>query len=691
VPLFAGDLGREARLCGSHFTPQYFHSLDDTGGRHITARGTLRVLLVFASFPDDETPHPFWSPHNPPLFMQQFIDPDTTTNSQASFNLTSYFYQMSLGQFHLVGDAIWLETAHSQEEYRNGAYGRANKNILQERVDSLVDFTRYDQWTKQADFRHANVPDGQVDMIIMVWRTNMFEFLGEASLGYKPGFVADGKRIEMGFPEYLPLPLGSGVTCQYLYTDSPYRVMQTMAHELGHWLLGGPHPYNGESLHDKHIYWGILCNGLRAASCANAYEREKLGWITVPEIRPDLNIPLPDYLRTGVAYKYHPGNGGPVEYFYIENHQKLSTFDDVTVNPEDKGIWILHQQGPYMELDNLRIRPSDGNWNWENPGTTTSCFSQPLPVFKKGVPKMRTGESHRDQIPNRASAVNWLLAYKDPASQLHCGVFYKGQMFIGAFSVNSSRLFSQYSNPQSNTWENQQTPFSLEIVNELNGVVTVRYNSNPLDAAPARRYLGLDPTAQGTPPGSVSLAWGAQWTEGQPLEADVNLSELQRQIGNEGNWNTVYQGTTTSWRDGSILYDTNGTVPVLFRVKVRDTQGKYSAWSNVFYTAMVAVNGVDNQTGEIDEMLVHYELGGNYPNPFNSSTSVEFHLPHTESVTLKVYNLLGAEVQTVFLNEKMSAGIHKVSVKMENLPSGIYLYKLKTNRFEQTKKMLLLK
>ncbi|MEK7250259.1 MAG: T9SS type A sorting domain-containing protein, partial [Bacteroidota bacterium] len=99
----------------------------------------------------------------------------------------------------------------------------------------------------------------------------------------------------------------------------------------------------------------------------------------------------------------------------------------------------------------------------------------------------------------------------------------------------------------------------------------------------------------------------------------------------------------------------------------------------------------DNQTGKVGEMLVHYELGGNYPNPFNSSTSVEFHLPHTETVTLKLYNLLGAEVQTVFLNEKMSAGIHKVSVKMENLPSGIYLYKLKTNRFEQTKKMLLLK
>ncbi|MEO8169216.1 MAG: hypothetical protein ABI623_13265, partial [bacterium] len=198
-------------LCGTKAGVHPLRILDDVGGRHITARGTLRVLLVFASFPDDESFHPYWQPHQPPMLMQQFIDPDTVMRSDGAFNLTNYFSHASLGQLNLIGDAIWVESAHSQEEYRDGAYGRANKHLLQERVDPLVDFSRYDQWKRNGDFSQTHTPDSVVDMIIVVWRTSMFEFVGEASLGYWPAFQADGKRIEMGFPEYLPYPRGSGV------------------------------------------------------------------------------------------------------------------------------------------------------------------------------------------------------------------------------------------------------------------------------------------------------------------------------------------------------------------------------------------------------------------------------------------------------------------------------------------------
>jgi hypothetical protein len=533
------------------------------------------------------------------------------------------------------------------------------------------------------------MPDGQVDMIVMVWRTNMFEYLGEASLGYKAAVLADGKRIEMGFPDRLQFPLGSGVTCEYVYTDTPYKAMQTMAHELGHWLLGGRHPYNGTSLHGKHAYWGILCNGQRVASCANAYEREKLGWIEVPEIPPDSVIPLTDYLSSGVAYKYHPENGWPFEFFYIENHQRLSVLDDVTTNPEDKGIWILHQQGPYMELDNLRIRPSDGNWDWENPGVVRLCFSQELPVFERGVPMTLTGVTHRDQIPTRTSAVNWMFVYKDPTGQLNCGAFFTGQMFDGAFEPNVHAVFSPYSNPSSDTWEGQPNPFSLEILSELNGVLTIRYNSDPLDAAPARRYLGLDPTAGESRQGLLSLAWGTQWTEGQRFEADVNGSELQRQIGNGGTWSSVYQGPMTEWRDSSLTYDTSGTVPVLFRVRLRDTQGKYSPWSNIFYTTVVGANAVGDETNKCDGIPSGFGLSTNFPNPFNPSTMIEFTLGSSAEVTLKLYNLVGEEVKTIISGQRLSAGLHSVLVTTDDLASGVYLYRLVTPEFSQTRKMVL--
>ena len=142
---FAEVPGREAPQCGTRSDLLSAPLSNEIGGVHISATGTFRILIVFASFPDDLTPHPDWPVHSPPVFMEQFVDPDTATRSQGAFNLTHYFHEMSLGQFDLVGDALWVETAHSQEEYRNGSYGRANTDVLRERVDSLVDFSRYDE------------------------------------------------------------------------------------------------------------------------------------------------------------------------------------------------------------------------------------------------------------------------------------------------------------------------------------------------------------------------------------------------------------------------------------------------------------------------------------------------------------------------------------------------------------------
>ncbi len=686
-PMAANGLAQEIPLCGTQADVHDAPTLDENGGIYMTSGGTLRVLVVFASFPDDETLHPYWPAHNPPLFMQDFIDPDTTTHSQSPFNLTNYFHQMSLGQFHVVGEAIWVESSHSKQEYLNGSFGRANTDLLRERGDSLIDFSGFDSWTRLANYSHVNVPDGLVDMIVMVWRFNVFEFLGEASLGYKPGFFVDGKRIEMGFPTSIQFPIGSGVTCQYIYSDGPHQVMQTMVHELGHWLLGGPHPYNGTTIFGKHAYWGMLCNGERVASCANAYERERLGWAVVSEIQPEYNTVLPDYLTTGVAYKYHPSNGFPLEYFYIENHQRLSPFDDVTTNPDDKGIWILHQREPYLEMDNLRVRPADGNWNWENPANAASCFSQSLPVFKRGVPKVRTGESHRDQIPTRTSIVNWMLAYQDPVGQLNCGAFFRGEHFTGAFGVDSTFVFSPYSNPNSNTWDNQPTPFSFEIVSELGGVVTIRYNENALDAVPARRYLGPDPSNHDTLLGWLYLAWGPQWPEGQPLEADVDWSEVQRLVGTGGNWIPVYAGPLTKWSDGSMFYDSSGTVPVLFRARVRDVQGKYSAWSSVFHTKTILPNAVGDPTIIPGSQ---YELEANYPNPFNPSTKITYQIPNTNFVTLKVLDVLGREVRTL-VNEELKPGRYVATLDASGLASGVYFYRLQAGEFVSTKRLVLLR
>jgi hypothetical protein len=85
-----------------------------------------------------------------------------------------------------------------------------------------------------------------------------------------------------------------------------------------------------------------------------------------------------------------------------------------------------------------------------------------------------------------------------------------------------------------------------------------------------------------------------------------------------------------------------------------------------------------------------FYLEQNYPNPFNPNTVISFQLPTAGFVKLKVFDLLGREVANL-VNEKLSAGSYKYDFNASALPSGIYFYKLETENFSETRKMVLIK
>ncbi len=93
---------------------------------------------------------------------------------------------------------------------------------------------------------------------------------------------------------------------------------------------------------------------------------------------------------------------------------------------------------------------------------------------------------------------------------------------------------------------------------------------------------------------------------------------------------------------------------------------------------------------EYNNIPLDFILEQNYPNPFNPSTKINFSIPKSDFVTLKVYNMLGQEVATL-VNRQMSAGKYSVEFNASNLTSGVYLYKITTNDFTLSKKMMLLK
>jgi hypothetical protein len=85
-----------------------------------------------------------------------------------------------------------------------------------------------------------------------------------------------------------------------------------------------------------------------------------------------------------------------------------------------------------------------------------------------------------------------------------------------------------------------------------------------------------------------------------------------------------------------------------------------------------------------------FELYQNYPNPFNPGTKIKYSVPGEGFVSLKVYDVLGNEIATL-INEEKPAGNYEVEFDANGLPSGIYFYQLKSNKYIETKKMNLLK
>lgn len=91
-----------------------------------------------------------------------------------------------------------------------------------------------------------------------------------------------------------------------------------------------------------------------------------------------------------------------------------------------------------------------------------------------------------------------------------------------------------------------------------------------------------------------------------------------------------------------------------------------------------------------ENLPVTYELSQNYPNPFNPTTKIKYQMPVDGMVTLKVYDILGAEIATLVEEEK-TAGRYEVNFNASSLASGVYIYRLQANDFVNVKKMVLLK
>ena len=123
-----------------------------------------------------------------------------------------------------------------------------------------------------------------------------------------------------------------------------------------------------------------------------------------------------------------------------------------------------------------------------------------------------------------------------------------------------------------------------------------------------------------------------------------------------------------------------------YYVRVNHQNGSVTSnWSDVF------VFSTETSTYTEEESIPSaFLLEQNHPNPFNPSTQIQYALPEATQVTLEVFNSVGKKVMEL-VNGQKSAGYHTATFDASGLSSGVYLYKLTTPSFTQTKKMLLIK
>ncbi len=136
----------------------------------------------------------------------------------------------------------------------------------------------------------------------------------------------------------------------------------------------------------------------------------------------------------------------------------------------------------------------------------------------------------------------------------------------------------------------------------------------------------------------------------------------------------IHKSTGDTWESSSDRVDST-------------LNGSPKTLSVVWFTNDSVLTGV-----RLDEkaIVTNYELLQNYPNPFNPVTKIDFSILFDGLVTLKVYNLLGQEVETI-VNQHLNAGKHIASFNAANLTSGVYFYKIEAGSFTSIKKMMVLK
>lgn len=227
------------------------------------------------------------------------------------------------------------------------------------------------------------------------------------------------------------------------------------------------------------------------------------------------------------------------------------------------------------------------------------------------------------------------------------------------FRADSSFILSQFNfdNPDELSSKNEN------IVITANNLQYVKSNAPIFARAPELNIRIL------------SQSYELEWSGGDFKQADMYI--LEKSAG-KSEYRSIFKipADNEAEKNYSFLDVQNGSSDIVYyRIKQIDKDG------SIVYSSQVKVG-----QGIQEPFIVEQ----NYPNPFNPKTSIVVELFEDTEVKVTIYNLEGKEVARLF-EGSLSKGLHKFSFDAADQPSGVYLYKVETPKFSQTKKMILTK
>jgi M6 family metalloprotease-like protein len=388
----------------------------------------MKALVVFVQFnnTDVDVNNSIWPKDQLPTWANNLIS-SSPSGSYPDFTISDYWKEMSTGSFDFIGDVYPnLVTINTEDYYSTNGhhFGECNKDALTQ-INPYVDFREYDNWRFNSSTNSFEfIPDNYVDMIIMIYRTpknvgGWFD-AGEGDFNAIAVLSGSGNEYTLNFDGVNILAkrslevLGSGLTIKKGIKSLEY-TLPILAHEYGHYLFGYNHGNTG----------GIMSGNYSLS----AVERERLGHLSYTNCtHNDYSINLDDFIMNGDVLRIPIPitNQNSTTFFLVENHQKLSKYDQIIRGGSIGGgydysntgsgiyVWLVKNGNSSIPFVHYEALTADGRWDWTYDGDyyagpgwyVGKSYEGYLPKTKRSSVNRNTGKSDRKK---RSRLLEWSL------------------------------------------------------------------------------------------------------------------------------------------------------------------------------------------------------------------------------------------------------------------------------------------